>query len=521
MQASVQDFPSYRFIAEWRDWPSTASALIEGTRIAPETVAKFAADLDRRLRSGSWTVLVENVLNSQPPLYAKPAVILVRPFWPNSGSASLQNEQLAYFTAEQRPILELVTEPATAVKYRTWFHRAVLEDRASSPSGIVCITMTRSGLLPRMAFFVLRGFALLRSTYSGQVAELSRLCPIPPVAARLARRRQAAFLLVHHYVRLPFVAPLAKFLPVWLETQDVQAVLHVQQGHVNLLTGAQDPFHSMLRDEMRYVRTADAVVAISESELPTFREHVGAEKVFFCQPPITVRQSPENAEVVTPRDILLVTSANPGNLASLMWFRDEIWPTVQKAGLTCTVVGNIKQRVEWNGIDPKGIEIIGPVGQLAPWYASARVVALPTVEGTGVGIKTIEAMAAGVAIVATTLAYRGLPADWHKPAPPIDHADAFAEELIRLCRNRKSREALREDTRTAYAALDLETRFRRQMQAIEAHVLAAGKARFGERRTSRAPVPGLAGRVSRLHEGGRLVSMAEAPALPSPGALPR
>src|SRR5262249_52560418 len=142
------------------------------------------------------------------------------------------------------------------------------------------------------------------------------------------------------------------------------------------------------------------------------------------------------------------------------------------------------------GIDPRGIELIGPVEHLAPWYASAQVVALPTVEGTGIGIKTVEAMAAGVAIVATTLAYRGLPAKWHTPAPPIDNAGAFAKELIAICRNRKARDARREATRRAYAALDLESRFRCQMQAIEAHVLAAGKARFGERRTPLAPFTG-------------------------------
>ncbi|HEX2336353.1 MAG TPA: glycosyltransferase family 4 protein, partial [Hyphomicrobiaceae bacterium] len=180
--------------------------------------------------------------------------------------------------------------------------------------------------------------------------------------------------------------------------------------------------------------------------------------------------------------------------------------------LKCTVVGNIKQRVGWNGIDPRGIELTGPVEHLAPWYASARVVALPTVEGTGVGIKTIEAMAAGVAIVATTLAYRGLPADWRKPAPPVDDADAFAEELIRLCLDRPAREGLRQDIRKAYAALDLENRYRRQMQTIEAHVLAAGMARLGKPTAALASVPDLARGAARLQEGPRPVSMRRADA---------
>ena len=188
------DPPSCRPVATWRDWPRASASLLEEGGSDRAALTKHAVELDRRLRhSPAWFTLVREALAPSAPLYPKAPVILVRPFWPKSGSARLQDDQLAYFASEQRPILELVADPVTPVKYRSWFCRAMLEDRATSPSGIVCVTMTRSGLLRRMAFLVRRGFALLRSTYTGQVAEMSRLCPMPPLALRLARKTPGRF----------------------------------------------------------------------------------------------------------------------------------------------------------------------------------------------------------------------------------------------------------------------------------------------------------------------------------------
>lgn len=50
-------------------------------------------------------------------------------------------------------------------------------------------------------------------------------------------------------------------------------------------------------------------------------------------------------------------------------------------------VCNITWRITQAGIDPEGLQVTGAVDYLATWYASAKVVAVPTVAGTGLGIK--------------------------------------------------------------------------------------------------------------------------------------
>ena len=394
-------------------------------------LAQSALELDRRLRDRpSWRTIVKNVLAPTPLLRAKQPMILVRPWWPKSGSAKLVDEQLAFFASENRPVLELMMEPWLLASARQWFWRSVLEDRASSPAGVICCSTPQSEIISRLLVWLRRSGTILRSTYTGQLAELTRLCPIPNTALILARRQLAAFALVHHYFRLPFVKSLRRHMPIWLETQDIQAALHVQHGNTNMLSGKYDNYSDMLADEMRWTEKADAVVAINKDEEFVFKAHVTPQKVFLCQPPISVAPAPAGGDIVPRRHILIIASDNPGNLASVKWFINEVWPAVRAAKLNATIVGNINYRLEVEGVDQQGVWVIGPVDHLAPWYRSARVVALPMIKGTGFSIKTIEAMSANVPIVATSLAYRGLPAEWKKPTPPIDDPAEFAVELI-------------------------------------------------------------------------------------------
>ncbi|TPK10432.1 glycosyltransferase family 4 protein [Mesorhizobium sp. B2-5-7] len=58
------------------------------------------------------------------------------------------------------------------------------------------------------------------------------------------------------------------------------------------------------------------------------------------------------------------------------------------------------------------VQYLGVVKNLAPHYASARLVAMPIIAGVGIAIKALEALAAGRPIVASPLGFRGLPPDF-------------------------------------------------------------------------------------------------------------
>src|SRR5262249_30238749 len=105
----------------------------------------------------------------------------------------------------------------------------------------------------------------------------------------------------------------------------------------------------------------------------------------------------------------------------------------------------------------------GPVASLAPHYAAAKVVALPIVAGAGIAIKTLEAIAAGKALVGTPLAFRGLPHGFVPPVPAEPDAVPFAAAIARLINDPMALEAAREASAKAHQVLGFEHRFAEQM----------------------------------------------------------
>ena len=80
---------------------------------------------------------------------------------------------------------------------------------------------------------------------------------------------------------------------------------------------------------------------------------------------------------------------------------------------------------------------VGRAADLAPYYRAARCVIAPMVSGTGISVKTIEALALGKPFIGTSKAFRGLPAGWVERAglrvhdDPQEFADAIACALAR------------------------------------------------------------------------------------------
>ena len=78
---------------------------------------------------------------------------------------------------------------------------------------------------------------------------------------------------------------------------------------------------------------------------------------------------------------------------------------------------------------PPGVTLVGRVPAASQFLRSCRVVALSSRAGTGVQLKTVEAMQLGLPAVATTLSCRGfaeLPANF----TIADNATDFAQALM-------------------------------------------------------------------------------------------
>jgi hypothetical protein len=116
------------------------------------------------------------------------------------------------------------------------------------------------------------------------------------------------------------------------------------------------------------------------------------------------------------------------NLIGLRWFLDEVAPLLPQ-GFRVSVAGRIPPGLR----PPEGIgaavSLVGRVPDATDFLAEGAVVALASRGGTGVQLKTIEALQLGLPAVATRLSLRGL------GMPPAnvriaDDAPDFARALV-------------------------------------------------------------------------------------------
>ena len=95
----------------------------------------------------------------------------------------------------------------------------------------------------------------------------------------------------------------------------------------------------------------------------------------------------------------------------------------------------------------------------------------PVLFGTGLPVKTIEALSRGKPVVATPAGIRGLEADFHGALLLADTPDAFVEQVLELLENGAKRSAM--SHRAVAASIEWQ---RRQLTMLNAAITrAAGK----------------------------------------------
>jgi glycosyltransferase involved in cell wall biosynthesis len=138
------------------------------------------------------------------------------------------------------------------------------------------------------------------------------------------------------------------------------------------------------------------------------------------------------------------TLSHPPNAEGIRWFADAVWPQVrsERPGVRLVVVGRDPPRGVLELGDRDGVEVVGPVPQMAPWFERATAVVAPLLSGGGTRLKILEALACRRATVSTSVGCEGLELSSERELLVADGAAAFAEATLRLLTDRELRERL-------------------------------------------------------------------------------
>lgn len=227
-----------------------------------------------------------------------------------------------------------------------------------------------------------------------------------------------------------------------VDTHDSFAERHKQYRAKGMTSGYWRSLRTA--DEVRGLRRADVVLAIQEAEAAGFSAALAADSSSTDNPEVAVVShildiADPVSDFATDGSAFYLASNNSSNRVSIHGFIENVLPLViaEIPQFDLKLVGNICGEVP----DHENITKLGRVENLAEVYAQASFSVNPTLLGTGINIKLLDAMAAGVATISTETGLRGLPDAFRDGVVAVgdtDHA-GFAAQIIRFARDAELR----------------------------------------------------------------------------------
>ena len=187
-------------------------------------------------------------------------------------------------------------------------------------------------------------------------------------------------------------------------------------------------------EELRCIREADATVLVSPFEVDVLRDVAPAAHTYVIggMQPGVGRQGPRAG-----RDGVLFVGgfAHSPNTDAVKYLCEEIWPKVRRRlpSLKLFVAGpNPPEDICAFGSEARGVEILGFVPNLQPYYRRCILNVAPLRVGAGVKGKVMAAMLVGLPTVATPVATEGMGLQDGEDVLIGADADGIAQAIVRL-----------------------------------------------------------------------------------------
>jgi glycosyltransferase involved in cell wall biosynthesis len=142
------------------------------------------------------------------------------------------------------------------------------------------------------------------------------------------------------------------------------------------------------------------------------------------------------------------------NVDAVVFFCREILPLIRQdePDVTFTIVGRSPTPVVQRLAEDPWIDVTGRVDDVRPFLAASTVNVVPLRIGGGTRLKIFEAMAAGRAVVSTSVGAEGLPIESGRHLLLADDPAAFARSVVTLLRDSEKRQAMESEARAFVAA---------------------------------------------------------------------
>jgi len=212
-------------------------------------------------------------------------------------------------------------------------------------------------------------------------------------------------------------------------------------------------FEKMLNYEPDAVRRFHHIIAVSEHDRRLMSVWTDSARITVVPTGVDLQQyRPGVASGVSEPSVLFVGAMDwEPNIDAVEYFCDEIWPSIQALvpAARFRIVGRDPGR-RVQRLASSSVEVTGAVPSIVDHLRQSAVVVVPLRIGGGTRLKVYEAMAAGKAVVSTTVGAEGLDVHHDQDILLADDPGAFARAVTVLLQDGDLR---RRYERAAAAAL--------------------------------------------------------------------
>ena len=191
--------------------------------------------------------------------------------------------------------------------------------------------------------------------------------------------------------------------------------------------------------ERWFVRQCDLHVAVSERDGEALRQYGTRAPVAVVENGVDTAQfASAGTDAVSRRRVLFVGAMDyHANIDAAVSFARQVWPRVcpELPGAVFTIVGRKPAPEVIALASGERIEVTGTVPDVRQYYGEALAAVVPLRVGGGTRLKILEAMAAGVPVVATTLGAEGLAARPDADYLLADTDEAMAQAIMNVVRD--------------------------------------------------------------------------------------
>jgi glycosyltransferase involved in cell wall biosynthesis len=191
----------------------------------------------------------------------------------------------------------------------------------------------------------------------------------------------------------------------------------------------------LFKEEARFLRQCDAHTVPSDRERRMLIGVHPTASVHIIPNGVAVESYIANEPAATSGKRLQFTGSMDyhANVDAVAWFVREVWPAilVRHPDAEFTIVGRDPPK-SIQGLADTRVHITGSVPDVRPYYRNADIAVVPLRIGSGTRLKILEAMAASVPVISTTLGAEGISAETGKHILRADTIFQFVEAVDQL-----------------------------------------------------------------------------------------